>query len=550
MNRRTSIAQMFGQQEKKTATKSRQTTNTSFNPYQGEWTLEQATHLLRRTTFGPTPTQMKEAVADGLEQTIEKLLMEQPMPEPPIYYNFEDDPDVPNGETWIHVIENNDISGLRSKRKQSLLAWTAKNIFESGQNITIWEKMTLFWHNHFVVSNPTRSRMFYEYYMKLRRNALGNFRTLVEEITVDAAMLGYLDGKQNTRNAPNENYSRELLELFTIGKGPIVGPGDYTNYTEQDVAELARALTGWRNRTAVGNDPNVSYYTTNRHDREEKQLSHRFDNITIKDGGGEEEYKEVIDIILQKDEVARFISRKIYNWFLHAEITDEIESSIIEPMAQLIVADNYEVKAAVKALISSEHFYDQTFRGCMVIHPADFYFKMVNSFQLALPEDPLHQYRLFLVFYNQLRNMEMAIFYHPTVAGWKAFYQAPQYTKIWISSVSLPLRQSLSDRLVNGFNNNGFRIELNVLDFVAQLDNPTDPNDMINELAAMLFSQPITEEQLVALKAIILPGIEDYNWTVEYGDFSAGDDSLKNTIENKLQALIKTMLRMPEFYLV
>jgi len=85
---------------------------------------------------------------------------------------------------------------------------------------------------------------------------------------------------------------------------------------------------------------------------------------------------------------------------------------------------------------------------------------------------------------------------------------------------------------------------------VAQLENPTDPNDMITELATLLFSQTITEEQLISLKSIILPGIEDYNWTVEYGDFLAGDESLRTTIENKLQTLIKAMLRMPEFYLI
>ncbi len=549
MNRRTSIAKIFGQPQQKASTPTMQTTNSSLNPYQGEWTLEQAAHLLRRTTFGPTPAQIKQAVTDGLTATVEKLLEDQPQPEPPIYFNFFDDPEVPNGETWINSIEDNDIAGLRAKRRQSLLAWTIKNIQDSSQRINIREKMTLFWHNHFVVSNPTRSRMFYEYYTKLQKNALGNFKTFVEEITVDAAMLGFLNGRQNSRNAPNENYSRELLELFTIGKGPLAGPGDYTNYTEQDVSELARALTGWRTNLAQGQDANISYFVSNRHDTGTKQLSPRFDNIVISDGGAEE-YKNVIAIIFQKAEVARFISRKIYNWFLHAEITSEVEANIIEPMAQLMIADNYEIKSVVKALIRSEHFFAQTFRGCMVNHPADFYFKILNTFQLAMPDDPLHKYRLYLVFYRQLANMEMAFLYHPTVAGWKAFYQAPQYTKIWINSVSLPLRQTASDRFINGFNNNGFRVELNVLDFVANLDNPTDPNDLINELAGLLFSQAITSAQLSALKSIILPGIEDYNWTVEYGDFLAGDDSLRGSIENKLQALIKAMLRMPEFYLV
>ncbi|MFK7981943.1 MAG: DUF1800 family protein [Saprospiraceae bacterium] len=550
MNRRTSLARMFGQQQQKVATKPMQTTNVSLNPYQGAWTLEQAAHLLRRTTFGPTPTQIKEAVRDGLEGTIAKLFAERPTVDPPIYFNYEDDPNVPNGETWINHIEDNDIAGMRAKRRQSLLAWVSKNIYESGQTITIREKMTLFWMNHFVVSNPVRSRMFYEHNMILRNHALGDFKKMTAEITVNAAMLVYLNGNQNSKNAPNENYSRELLELFTIGKGPLAGPGDYTNYTEQDVAELARALTGWRFYTNNDRDPSDSVFLPNRHDTGAKQLSHRFDNVVITDGGAEE-YKTVIDIIFQKAEVARFISRKIYAWFLHSTIDSEVETHIIEPMAQLLIANNYEIQPTVAALVTSEHFYDQSFRGCMVNHPADFYFKLVNTFGVEMPADPIEQYYKFLIFNNNMKNMEMAMFYAPTVAGWKAFYQAPQYSKIWISSVTLPLRQNYSDRFVRGFNSRQLRTEIDVINFVAQLDNPTDPNDMISELATFLFSQPITEAQLIALKRVILPaGFEDYNWTEEYSNFIGGDESLRNLIEDKLKALIKTMLRMPEFYLV
>ena len=549
MNRRTSIAKMLGRGPQKAVASVMQITNTSINAYQGEWTLEQAAHLLRRTTFGPTPTQIKQAVAEGLTNTIDKLFMEQPTADPPIYFNFEDDPNVPNGQTWINSIEDNSIDGLRGKRRQSLLAWVSKNIHDSGKSITIREKMMLFWMNHFVVSNPTRARMFYEHNMILRRHALGNFKTMTEEITVNPAMLIYLNGNQNTRNAPNENYSRELLELFTIGKGPLAGPGDYTNYTEQDVSELARALTGWKFFTIEGSDPNDAVFVPNRHDTGEKQLSPRFDNIVITDGG-EEEYKNVIDIIFQKEEVARFISRKIYSWFLHSEISAEAERTIIEPMAQMLIENNYEVKSTVRALVSSEHFYDQSFRGCMVNHPADFYFKIVNTFQIDLPEDPLERYYKYLIFNNNMRNMEMSMFYHPTVAGWKAFYQAPQYTKIWISSVTLPIRQEYSDRFVRGFNSRGIRTEIDVLAFITQLDNELDPNHLINELALYLFAQPITEEQLIALKAILLPGLPDYEWTVEYSDFLSGDDSLRKSIEDRLKALIKAMLRMPEFYLV
>ena len=547
MNRRTSLSVLFGQQPEKT--KKYASSNTSFNAYTREWTMEQAAHLLRRATFGPTPAQIKQAVTDGLTATINQLFEERPLPDPPIYFNFEDDPEVPLGETWVNNPENPEIDKLRSRRRQSMFAWTFKNMCESRNAINIREKMTLFWHNHFVASNPNKARRYYQYYNLLRENALGNFKTLTEKITIDAAMLRFLDGGKNTKNAPNENYARELLELFTIGKGLLAGPDDYTTFTEQDVVEIARALTGWRFFNGPNQDGNVSYFVHDRHDETEKQLSHRFDNEIILPEG-EIEYKKVIDIIFQKIEVARFISRKLYGWFVHANITDEIESTIIEPMAQLIFDNSYEIKPALIALLSSEHFYETTYKGCMINHPLDYFFKMINTFQLALPDDEIGQYRVFYNFYLRMIPLEMRIFYHPNVAGWKAFYQAPQFTKIWINSVSLPLRQEFSDRLIKGFRINGFLLKLNLLDFVVGLDNPTEPNDLITDIAQVLFAQSLTEEQLIALKAIILSGLPDYEWTVEYGDYLAGDTSLESAIQTKLEALIGTMLKMPEFYLI
>lgn len=547
MNRRASLSLLLGKQQQ--AVYSQPTINNGFNQYSGEWTMEQAAHLLRRTTFGPTFTQMKEAVTDGLSVTISRLFEARPEPEPPIYFNFADDPEVPLGETWINTPENPEINLLRSRRRHSLFAWTFKNIGESSAKISIMEKMTLFWHNHFVASNPNKARRYYQYYTLLRQHALGNFKTLTEKITIDPAMLRFLDGGKNTKSAPNENYARELLELFTIGKGPTVGPGDYTNYTEQDVVELARALTGWRFFNGPDQDGNIAYFVPNRYDATEKQLSHRFDNVVIQPAG-EDEYKTVIAIIFQKTEVARFIARKLYGWFLHATIDEGIERDIIEPMAQLIIDNEYEIKPALIALLSSEHFYETTYHGCMINHPIDYLFKIINTFQLALPTDAIERNRMFYNLYLGIRDLEMNIFYHPTVAGWKAFYQAPQFTKFWINSVSLPIRQKVSDRLLNGFRINGFLLKLNLLDFIAELNNPTEPNDLIKDIATTLFAQPLTEDQLVALKAIILPGLPDYEWTVEYGDYLAGDTSLESAIQTKLLALIGTMLKMPEFYLI
>ena len=547
MNRRASLALLMGKQKKSVSklTAAVVTVTNTFDPYTGAWGFEQAAHLLRRTTFGPTYAQMKQATSDGLDATISLLFESQPLPADPIYYNFEDDPNIANGETWVNEPTNFTISGLNGGRKRSLQGWSLKAIRESGMNIR--EKMLLFWHNHFVVADTNDSRFQHRYMTLLRENALGNFKELVELITVDPSMLQYLNGTQNSKNAPNENYSRELLELFTIGKGDAVGSGDYTNYTEDDVVQIARALTGWRHFDIDNLTQVQAGYNPNRHDTDDKQLSHRFNDVIITNGD-ENEYKNVIDIIFQKDEVARFISRKLYRWFVHFDINSEVEANIIEPMAQMLIGDNYDVQATLMALLSSEHFYDMSIRGCMITHPIDYLFKMVNTFELELNPDILQEYNILRRLFTAMIPLEMIMYAPPNVAGWKAYYQAPQFYKIWINAVTLPVRMNYSDELSDGYNVSGFQVKLNVLNFVASLDNPADPDDLITEIASILFAQPLDQEQVDSLKAS--HGITNPEWQDEYLDYSTGNVSLEPAIDNKLKGLVKTMLKMPEVYLM
>jgi uncharacterized protein (DUF1800 family) len=547
MNRRASLALLMGKQKKSVSklTAAAVTVTNTFDPYTGAWGFEQAAHLLRRTTFGPTYAQMKQATSDGLDTTISLLFESQPLPADPIYYNFEDDPNIANGESWVDEPTNFAIAGLNGGRKRSLQGWSFKAIRESGMNIR--EKMLLFWHNHFVVSDTNDSRFQHRYMTLLRENALGNFKELVELITVDPSMLQYLNGTQSSKNAPNENYSRELLELFTIGKGDAAGPGDYTNYTEDDVVQIARALTGWRHFDIDNLTQVQAGYNPNRHDTGDKQLSHRLNDVIITNGD-ENEYKNVIDIIFQQEEVARFISRKLYRWFVHFDINSEVEANIIEPMAQMLIADNYDVQATLMALLSSEHFYDMSIRGCMITHPIDYLFKMVNTFELELNPDALQEYNILRRLFTAMIPLEMIMYAPPNVAGWKAYYQAPQFYKIWINAVTLPVRMNYSDGLSDGYNVSGFQVKLNVLNFVASLDNPADPDDLITEIASILFAQPLVQEQVDSLKAS--HGITNPEWQDEYLDYSTGNVSLEPAIDNKLKGLVKTMLKMPEIYLM
>lgn len=547
MNRRSLLTHFLGKTKAEKPTKNEAVMITSLMPYSGEWNDEEASHLLRRTTFGPTHQNIKEAVTDGLEATVAKLLADVPLPPLPINFNFQNDPLTPIGETWVGKPNDPTIMNLNTSRNISLNAWQMGLINEGG--VSIKEKLVLFWHNHFVTAGINLAGYNFDYLDTLRRNALGNFRTLTEEMTVSPSMLLYLNGNENTRQAPNENYSRELLELFTIGKGDAAGPGDYTNYTEDDVVALAKSLTGWR--STFSNGVVGSTFVANRHDTSDKQLSHRFNNIVINNGGAEE-YKTVIDIILQQDETARHISRRLYVWFVGSNIDSNVEMDIIEPMAALIRDSNYELKPALEALLKSEHFYHESIRGCMVNHPIDFLFKIFNSFEISLPEDILFKYRIWVNIFRILQPLDMVILTHPSVAGWKAFYQSPQYYDVWANSVSLPLREKIVNDLIDGIGMGQQRIQIDTLEVISKLENPLEPNDLIRDLANVLFPFAISQGQIDFLKDILIPGLPDFEWTVEYAEYLGfpDDEDKKQAVENKLKALFSAMLKMPENYLI
>lgn len=333
--------------------------------YDGNFDYAAAAHLIRRTTFGAHHQQIKEAVGKGLDAVIEELFADVSLPEEPINYYFEDDPEVPVGSSWVNKPyydrgdDTQDFQAQLGSRRRSLFAWQMKTLLE--RQIHIREKMTLFWHNHFVIQSSIvqDANYVYNYSNNLRTNALGNFKDLVGIMTIDPAMLRYLNGNQNNLNAPNENYARELLELFTIGKGDLAGPNDYTTFTEDDVVAAAKVLTGWRDvgyRTSENVDAGARFVPP-LHDRSSKQFSHRFQNQTI-DNQNENEYLALIDMIFNQDEVSRFICRKFYRWFVYYDINEEVEANIIEPLAQMLRENNYEVAPVLKVLLSSAHFYN------------------------------------------------------------------------------------------------------------------------------------------------------------------------------------------------
>lgn len=538
----------------------------SLVPYNGNWTTKEARHLLKRTTFGATQTLVQESVNLGLQGTINKLFEDIALPNPPLKYQEDGttggriiDPDAAYGETWItgsalpNVSDTTERNRIINSRKRSLYGWLFLQM--ENANINIREKLTLFWHNHFVAVNQNPHREYF-YFNTLRKNATGNVIQLTKEITIDPTMLLYLSGSVNTNVAPNENYARELLELFTIGKGAAIGNADYTNYTETDVVEIAKILTGWRVRSLSNVDATIPFFSNFFHTKGTKTLSHRFANAVINENG-ENEYKDIIDKIFEQEECSRFICRQLYIWFVNYNITPEIESQIIEPLAAIMRVHNYDIKPPLETLFASQHFFDNVF--CMVKSPIDLIFSATKSLKFNSPTSSVKEnYEYGLTLYNICIELEQGILNHPDVAGWKAYYQEPLFYKTWINNFLLPKRSEYCKLIVKGgslrINNVNYNIPplIPVLQIAASITNATDPNILITELANRMFNYEISASQLTALKEILIPGLPDFEWTIEYGDYlnNPSNVAIAISVDTKLRNLIATMVQMSEFQIM
>lgn len=287
-------------------------------PYTGIWGREQAAHLLRRATFGCSQVQIDQLFYLGDAQKAVDYILTVPKaePAPPVNnYNNEEftDPDVPLGKTWVNARRNNDGEFFRITSWRS---WWMERMITSEANIL--EKLILFWHNHFATRTDISfsGQASYKHYMTLRKHALGDFKQLVYDVTVDPHMLFFLNGLYNGVNAPDENYARELQELFTIGKD------NPDHYTEADVVAAAKVLTGWR----LEYETNKVFLDPWSHDQTDKQFSAFYNNRVIKGGtDAEREVRELIDMIFQKDEVALHICRKLYRFFVYYQIDEQVE---------------------------------------------------------------------------------------------------------------------------------------------------------------------------------------------------------------------------------
>ncbi len=523
------------------------------SPYTGAWGFEEASHILRRTMFGPTLAQMQQVANMDLETTVAMLVADSPLPSPPLNADFPDDVSTPIGESWVgKPLNATNTNEHKQSRRKSLLAWNHEVLTLEG--ISLREKMTLFWHNHFATESLVVPEAVYQHVTLLRKHALGNFRQLTKDITIDAHMLRYLNGDENVKAEPNENYARELLELFTVSKGPLIAPGDYTNYTEQDVIQGAKILTGWKVRGTNSTDaaqPLEVFFRPNKHSTGSKTLSAHFDHAVITENG-ENEYKDFIDIIFSKESVAHFIVTKIYRFFVYYDITPTIESNIIQPLTQLLIDSDYEVKPVLEKLFKSEHFFDAPTRGCLIKHPIDYLQSLFKQLNWPQPDDLADRYTLHKKLSNFQISLGMRYFSPPSVAGWKAYYQAPTYHRIWVNPVTYQKRNAIKNIFVgNGIKIGQKRYKLDLVGVVQLTSNPSSPTVVVDELTKLLLPLPTNSSLKAYLKTVLLPGLPDFEWTTEYNNHIADptDENIKMSLESKIRNLLKAILELPEFQL-
>lgn len=529
--------------------------NGGLTAYGGSWTENEVIHLLKRTMFGSSRTDINYFKTRTFLQSVDEILNPTaPIPDPPLkeYTTPANatlpDPNILQGTTWVD--DPNTDGTVNSLRRASFKKWWMGVMI--NQDRSIREKMTFFWHNHFATETNDigNSQFAYRHHDLLRKNALGNFKLLTRAVTVDPGMLVYLNGQFNTAKAPDENFGRELQELFCCGKGPG------SLYTEEDVKAAAQVLTGWRNNATTF----TSFFDPTRHDTKDKKFSSFYNNTIIpgKTGAtaGDQELDALLDMIFSTQEVAKYICRRIYRWFVYYDIDTAVEANVITPLADLLRSSNYEIKPVLNALLKSEHFFDALAKGCQIKSPVDLVVSLCREFNVVFQPatDYNTNYGMYNYLVNSVANMQQNIGDPPDVSGWKAYYQAPQFYEIWINSDTLPKRNQFTDTMiVNGYTFNGKKIVLDGVEFAKTLPNPGDPNKLIDDIVNLIFRIDISAASKTQVKTDILLGGQssDYYWTDAWNMYITTPGNVANTttVKNRVRDLIKYFMDLSEYQL-
>lgn len=356
------------------------------------WDRARAAHLYRRAAFGATPDEIERALDEGLDGTVDRLL----------------DLSVPNDALDARIAAQ---AGLDLTTFGGILRWWATRLVWSARPLE--ERMTLFLHDHFAtaISKVGQPGLMLEQNQLLRRRALGNFTTLTSEIARDTAMLIWLDNRTNVKDQPNENFGRELLELFLLGHG---------NYSEEDVTSAAKAFTGW----TISRDTRRFTFVDRRHDHSQKTFLGR-----TGDWNGD----DIIRMACGEQAHARFVAEKLYFFFVH----EHVPESVLDRLAAVYRDNGTELKPLVRAILTSEEMYSEHVLWSKVKSPADHAITALR--QLGIDDD-----RAARVAGTAMSAEGQTLFNPPDVAGWDG-------GMAWIHSASLLTRMNFGAPLLNWF---------------------------------------------------------------------------------------------------
>ena len=390
------------------------------------WDSRMAAHLLRRAGFGGTLTEIDQAVADGPKATVARLVD---------YQNIPDDfPEVTFGDLSAPLRAKKKDGGMGRQADGTLYRDLTQderraleglvNIAQRGklEEMKLWwldrmirtqrpleEKMTLYWHGLFVSSAVTvrNPYLLYKQNQLFRQFAVGNYRQLTHEVSKDPAMLVYLNNNMNNKEHPNENYARELMELFTLGIG---------NYTEKDIKESARAFSGWKN---VGDRV---FFTRFDHDNGIKTFLGKSGNF---DGD------DIVEIIFQQPACSKYIATRLLKFFA----VDEPQPEIVDAIAAVVREKNFDMKPVLQTLFASEWFYSTDVVARQIKSPVQLVVGSLRSLNVGLMQPGQVD--------SALKLMGQELFSAPTVKGWDG-------GRAWINTSTLFARYNLPAYLGTG----------------------------------------------------------------------------------------------------
>lgn len=368
---------------------------------------DDARHLLGRTGFGPTQAGIESYAPMTRDQAVRKLLAETraaAATPPPAWTRDSGALAYPGANA--SEVEKKQFQQDQIRKGLELRGWWVQEMLDTPSPLT--ERMTLFWHNHFVSSQQKvkLAELMYRQNVTLRANALGNFGALLHAMARDPAMVIYLDSAKNRKGTPNENFAREVMELFTLGEG---------NYSEQDIKEAARAFTGWSLDRATGEFRFRPFI----HDYGTKTVLGRVGNL---DGD------QVLDILLAQPQTAEFITRKLWREF----VSPDPDPAEVGRIAKRFRESHYDIKVALHGLLTSDAFYAPENRGALIKSPIDLVVGTLRQFDLK-PAEPIP-------FAFAAATMGQNLFSPPNVKGWPG-------QEAWINSTTLLARKQFLDRV-------------------------------------------------------------------------------------------------------